>query len=144
MTDLMSTSGDAASGAAPILRWPTWIGAVVNDLAEARAFFRDAIGLPELASGETWVWFDMGWPRLLELVDRSSQPPGTQPGFIVGFAVDDVERARDTLIARGAEPVGEIGGGPDLGGRWAEFRGPGQLRFEIKQTLGSGWPPPPA
>ncbi len=34
------------------LRWPNWIGVVVEDLQAQRGFYRDAIGLSELGAGD--------------------------------------------------------------------------------------------
>jgi hypothetical protein len=47
----------------PDLRWPNWIGVVGHDLEAQRRLYRDVLGLTELAAGEDWVQFDMGWPN---------------------------------------------------------------------------------
>jgi catechol 2,3-dioxygenase-like lactoylglutathione lyase family enzyme len=117
----------------PDLRWPNWIGVVAHDLEAQRRFYRDVLGLTELAAGEDWVQFDMGWPNLFELISRSDEPQYDQPRYQSGFAVEDINSTRDELIARGVEAITEIEGGPDSGGYWCYFRDPEGNVFEISQ-----------
>ena len=111
------------------LKWPNWLGLVVDDLEAQRRFYRDTIGLTELGSGEGWVQFDLGFPNLFE---RRFQP---------GFAVDDIRAARERLLERGAEPVTEIEGEADSQGNWSYFRDPEGNIFELSQRLGEEWKP---
>jgi len=53
----------------------------------------------------------------------------------VGFTVDDIHGARDRLVARGAEPITEIEGGPGTPNLWCYFRDPEGNVFEITQWL---------
>lgn len=121
------------------LRWPNWIGVVANDLEKQRRFYRDVLGLAELESGEGWVQFDMGWPNLLEVIQRSDEPQYDRPRYQAGFAVEDIRAARERLIARGAEPLTEIEGGADSNGNWCYFRDPEGNVFEVSQRLGQSW-----
>jgi predicted enzyme related to lactoylglutathione lyase len=121
------------------MTWPNWIGLVVEDLDVQRAFYRDVLGLPELDAGADWVQFDMGFPNILELIRRSDEPEYDRPRFQPGFAVADIHAVRNLLIARGAAPVSEIGGGPDAQGYWCYFRDPEGNVFEISQRLGERW-----
>lgn len=113
---------------------------VVEDLEGQRRFYRDVLGLEELAAGEDWVQFDMGWPNLLEVLQRTGEPQYDRTRYQPGFAVEDIHDARDELIARGVEPVTDIEGGPDAGGYWCYFKDPEGNVFEISQRMGSGWP----
>lgn len=122
------------------MRWPNWIGVVVEDLEGQRRFYRDVLGLEELAAGEDWVQFDMGWPNLLEVLQRTGEPQYDRARYQAGFAVEDIHDARDELIARGVEAVTDIEGGPDAGGYWCYFKDPEGNVFEISQRMGSGWP----
>lgn len=118
------------------LGWPIWIGVVVEDLERERRFYRDVLGLHETEGGGDWVQFDMGWPNVLELIQRSDAPEYRRAGYAVGFVVPDIEAARQELLDRGVEPVTEIEGGPDSLGYWCYFRdGEGHL-FEITQRVG--------
>jgi extradiol dioxygenase family protein len=38
--------------------WPCWVGVVADDLDVQRRFYRDVLGLAELAAGPGWVQFD--------------------------------------------------------------------------------------
>ncbi len=116
-------------------RWPNWLGLVVEDLEEQRRFYRDILGLEELGAGEDWVQFDMGGPNLFELLRRDERPQYDRRRFQPGFAVDDIRAARSRLLARGAEAVTEIEGGPDAGGYWCYFRDPEGNVFEVSQRL---------
>ena len=55
------------------LSWPCWIGAVADDLDRQRQFYRDVLGLAELAAGEDWVHFDLGGSRLLGSTEVSGR-----------------------------------------------------------------------
>jgi catechol 2,3-dioxygenase-like lactoylglutathione lyase family enzyme len=84
------------------LRWPNWVGIVVEDMQAQRAFYRDVLGFKELLVGDGWVQFDMGFPNVLELLERSAEPQYDRPRYQVGYAVEDIRSAREELVARGA------------------------------------------
>ena len=112
-----------------------WLGVVVKDLKAQQRFYRDVVGLDVIESGEGWAHLDLGAGHLLELLQRSDEPPTEKKGFRPGFQVKDIEAARQELIARGAKPVGEIEGGAELGGSWCSFRDAEGNYFEIKQLM---------
>jgi len=123
----------------PKLKWPNWIGVVVEDLPVQRRFYRDAMGLAELGAGDGWVHFDMGFPNVLELLQRSDEPEYDRRRYQVGYATDDIRADRAALLALGVEPVTDIDGGPEAQGFWCYFRdGEGNI-FELSQRLGSRW-----
>jgi predicted enzyme related to lactoylglutathione lyase len=62
-----------------------------------------------------------------------------RPRYQVGFATSDISAARARIIARGAEAVTEIDGGPESQGHWCYFRDPEGNIFELSQRLGQGW-----
>jgi catechol 2,3-dioxygenase-like lactoylglutathione lyase family enzyme len=117
------------------LGWPVWVGVVTEDIAAQRAFYRDVLGLKELAAGDDWVQFDMGSGRLLELLLKSRAPQYEERRFQVGFAVEDIQRAVEELHARGVEQLTGIEGGPDSGQYWCYFRDPEGNVFEVVQQL---------
>jgi catechol 2,3-dioxygenase-like lactoylglutathione lyase family enzyme len=121
------------------LKWPNWLGVVVDDLDAQRRFYRDVLGFKELETGDGWVQFDMGWPNLLELLQRSDEPQYDRPRYQAGYAVVDIRAARDELITRGAEPLTGIEGGPEASGLWCYFRDPEGNVFEISQRVGKTW-----
>ena len=91
------------------LGWPCWVGVVAEDLDTQRRFYRDVLGLAELAAGAGWVQFDFGDAGVLELVQRSGEPPYGQARYQVGYAVADIESARHQLVVSGVPQVTEIG-----------------------------------
>ncbi len=112
------------------LGWPIWIGVVCDDFEAQRRFYRDVLGLAErnVQVGSSWFEFD---GKLLELFAKSARPQYARRGVAVGFAVDDIQAARATLLARGVEPVSEIEG--NAGDYWAYFKDAEGNLFEIVQ-----------
>jgi predicted enzyme related to lactoylglutathione lyase len=121
------------------LNWPNWLGVVVEDMAAQRRFYRDALGLKELGAGDDWVHFDMGFPNILELLERSDDPQYDRPRFQPGFAVEDIHATHARLIRQGVDAFTEIAGGPEAQGYWCYFRDPEGNVFEISQRLGQEW-----
>jgi catechol 2,3-dioxygenase-like lactoylglutathione lyase family enzyme len=121
------------------LQWPNWIGVVADDLAAQRRFYRDVLGLPEFGAGDGWVHFDMGFPNLLELLQRSEDPEYDTRRYQVGYTVSDIRSARERLIGNGLTPITEIDGGPEANGYWCYFRDPEDNVFEISQRVGDAW-----
>lgn len=121
----------------PIVGWPTWVGVVCEDLERQRGFYRDVLGLPELGGGEDWIWFDMGWPRLFELLalDRS-RPQYDERRFQLAFSTADIYAVREELLNRSVEPVTDIEGGPESHEYWCYFRDAEGFLFEVVQSVG--------
>ena len=117
-----------------LLKWPTWVGVVVDDLEAQRRFWGDLLGVPEDHSGTDFVAFDLGDDRSFELIERSAEPQYDRLRFQVGFDVENIEAAREELIRRGGEQITEIF--PDEESPWAYFRDPEGNVFEIKQRHG--------
>jgi catechol 2,3-dioxygenase-like lactoylglutathione lyase family enzyme len=115
----------------------------VDDLEAQRRFYRDVLGFAELASGEGWIQFDMGWPNMFELLGRGREPQYDARRYQVGYEVMDIRAARRDLVQRGAEAISEIEGDEGSGGYWCYFRDPEGNVFEITQRLGRGWPKGP-
>lgn len=113
--------------------WPRWIGVVCDDLESQLRFYRDVVGFRVTKRGSTWIHFEMPGGNLFELIQRSSRPQYEYRRFQVGFTVRDIEGARAELIASGVEPISELEGGADDGGRWCYFRDPEGNVFELKE-----------
>jgi predicted enzyme related to lactoylglutathione lyase len=113
------------------LRWPAWIGVVVDDLEGQRRFWGELLGVPEAGAGPDYVEFDAGDGRTFEVLKRSEAPEYDRRRFQVGFEVEDIESAREELIRHGVEPITEIVRGD--GSAWAYFRDPEGNVFEITQ-----------
>lgn len=113
--------------------WPCWVGVVAEDLDAQRRFYRDVLGLTELTAGPGWVQFDFGDAGVLEIVQRSDEPQYDQARYQIGFAVADIESAREWLVVRGVRQVTEIEGDAQGSGRWCYFRDAEGNIFEIKE-----------
>lgn len=122
-----------------LLGWVQWVGIITNDIDAQRKFYADVLGFKELAVFDDFIYFDMGWPRLLEL-KRQSAVPEEATGYQVGYMVGDIHFARNQLIERGASPIGEIEGGQEFGGFWCRFQDPDGNIFQVQQRLGPPWP----
>lgn len=129
-----------------ILRWPTWIGVVVDDLEAQRTFWADVLGVPEDHAGPGFAHFIMPTGQIFEVIERSELSEYDRRRFQVGFEVDDIQAARDELIRRGITPISEIMG-DDSPDPWAYFRDLEGNVFEIKQRkprLPNGGVEPPS
>jgi catechol 2,3-dioxygenase-like lactoylglutathione lyase family enzyme len=119
------------------LGWPCWIGVVADDLDRQRRLYREILGFTETAAGPDWVQFDLGDSRVFEIVQRSVQPQYDRARYQVGYAVEDIEDARDGLIARGVQPVSDLEGSAAAGRRWCYFRDVEGNVFELKERSGT-------
>jgi predicted enzyme related to lactoylglutathione lyase len=115
------------------LGWPCWVGVVAEDLDAQHRFYRDVLGLSEVAAGPGWVQFGFGDAGVLELVKRSAEPQYDQPRYQIGYTVADLASAREELVSRGVQQVTEIEGDAATGGRWCYFRDTEGNIFEIKE-----------
>lgn len=114
---------------------------VSADLNGQSRFYRHVLGLPQVHADDRYVWFDMGWPNMLEILavtpdDRRYGAPRVQ----VSFAVGDVVNVHATLVQRGAEPVGGMMGGPEFGTMGAYFLDAESNFFAITQRFGPPYP----
>jgi catechol 2,3-dioxygenase-like lactoylglutathione lyase family enzyme len=115
------------------LRFPAWIGVVCDDYDRQRAFYRDVLGLREAGGDADWAQYDLGPGVTFELLRRSEDPEYDAPRYQVGFVVDDIDAAREALLARGVEAITDVKEASDGRARWAYFRDPEGNVFEITQ-----------
>ena len=128
-----AAASDKEAAVTVTVGWPCWVGVVAEELDTQRWFYRDVLGLAELAAGPGWVQFDFGAAGVLELVQRSAEPQYDQARYQVGYAVADIESARDQLASHGVQQVTEIEGDAAAGGHWCYFRDAEGNIFEIKE-----------
>ena len=98
------------------------IAVVCKDVARARDFYRDVVGLPHLFdAGPQLSFFDCGGVRLM-LSPAEGEATGTS---VIYYLVNDIAASTDALRAKGASFVGEphmIARMPDHELWLAEFR----------------------
>ena len=81
----------------------------------AIAFYRDVLGLRFVADEQYAVVFDSDGTMLRIQKVREFTP---QPFTVLGWQVDDIERAADELVTRGATALRVEGLGQDARGIW--------------------------
>lgn len=75
--------------------------AFVTDMDRSLAFYRDVLGLkPEYAS-PYWSSFQLGNGRIGLHPMNPGQPKGGEPGWQIGFEVDDIKTFRAHLESNG-------------------------------------------
>ncbi|HTH06289.1 MAG TPA: VOC family protein [Ilumatobacteraceae bacterium] len=107
------------------------VSIVVDDLAAARSFYGDALGLHEIDRpdfGFPGAWYEVGAAQL-HLIEASEAPP-RRPHF--ALEVDDLDAAVDALRAAGVtvEPFPEVAGA----GKQVGVRDPSGNRVELRQA----------
>ena len=109
----------------------------MTDRAEELAtFYRDVLQLP-LVRREPGCWV-YGLPdgSLVEVFARGYGRDHFQTGPVAGFAVDDLSAAREELLERGLELLGQPGP------TWQHFRGPDGNIYELVASGGGPDPDP--
>ena len=85
------------------------IAVVCQDVARARAFYRDTLGLTHLFdAGPTLSFFNCGGVRLM--LSTAERPEDNRPGSVLYFVVGDIEATHGDLVARGVT----VGAAPHL------------------------------
>jgi predicted enzyme related to lactoylglutathione lyase len=111
------------------VRGLTWMGIRVTDLDGAKAFL-DRLGLTlDHAEGEMVAYKAKNGDTVEVFGPGDEGHRHFDTGPVVGFEVDDIERARRELEAAGVEFFGGIGRGAGLA--WSHFRGPGGFVYEL-------------
>jgi catechol 2,3-dioxygenase-like lactoylglutathione lyase family enzyme len=111
-----------------------WAGLATDDFDRTFRFFTEVLGLPVEAKLDDLAILTVGPGQQLEIFG------GDQPGKrltrnpVIAFEVDDMETARDELLAAGIELIGEVG--EANGFAWQYFRSPDGHIFEIKTVPG--------
>ncbi|HJZ59713.1 MAG TPA: VOC family protein [Gemmataceae bacterium] len=81
------------------------VSVLVTDLAKARWFYRNVLGLPEIAKPKTFdfvaLWFDLGGGQTLHLLQKPQ--PDTRSPRHFALRVPDARRAREHFRANGVE-----------------------------------------
>ena len=113
----------------------SWIGVGTDSFDRTLAFFTDILGLEARLVEKPVAVLRAGPGQIVENFGEGSErgkalnsPPA------IAFEVEDVGVARDELVAKGVEIVGEIGSWN--GHEWLYFRGPDNYMFAVKKTPG--------
>ena len=96
-----------------------YVGIIVEDVAEATAFYRDTLGFTLEGASKTMSQFETQGGAILGIQERDL--PGEQP-FEPAFMVEDVDATYAAWKARGVEMIEEPNERPF--GRTFVFRAP--------------------
>lgn len=111
-----------------------WAGLATDDFDRTFRFFTEVLGLPVEVKLDDLAILTVGPGQQREIFG------GDQPGKrltrspVIAFEVDDMESARDELLAAGIELIGEVG--EANGFAWQYFRSQDGHIFEIKTAPG--------
>lgn len=107
----------------------SWMGVRVTDFESAIAFLQ-RLGLEhERTEGEMAVFHARNGDTVEVFGPGDADHRHFTTGPVVGFEVDDVEAARRTVEAAGAELIGSVKRGGGMA--WAHFRGPEGFVYEL-------------
>lgn len=116
----------------------SWVGVGVEDFNAAVSFFTDVFCLrPAIVDERGVAILEVADGQLLEIFGPGTKGHGLNSPPVVAFEVDDVVAARDELLAKNIEILGDIGSWN--GFEWLYFRGPAGRIFSIKKTPPAGW-----
>ena len=113
-----------------MLKGFTTLMVYVRDMDRAVTFYRDTLGMTLQMQSPGWSQFTLANGAILGLhVAREEGKP--QPGFVPGFAVDDVKQAKERLAGGGATISGDFHDVP--GGVVLEFTDPDGNALNVSQ-----------
>ena len=116
----------------------SWMGIGVEDYPSAVAFFRDVLGLRLAVEDERGVaMMQVAERQVLEVFGPGTTGHARCVPPVVAFEVDDVADARNELMRKNVELVGDFGSWN--GFEWQYFMGPAGMKFAIKKTPSDGW-----
>ncbi|MCI4352485.1 MAG: VOC family protein [Thermoplasmata archaeon] len=112
----------------------SWVGIKTDKLGELATFFRTILGLRAIREDRDFILFRLPDGDLLELFGPEGPDlPGqfSDVRVMPGFAVDDIEGAREELKAAGGELMGPLERDDTIGLAWQHFRGPDGWIYEL-------------
>jgi catechol 2,3-dioxygenase-like lactoylglutathione lyase family enzyme len=115
-----------------------WVTLQVPDVERSRAFWRDAVGLPERTAVPGWVELQVTDEVMLALHPVFHAPALARQGYdrggpVLGVKVDSLEARTARLTEAGARPLGEPHAVP--GGLARDFMDPDGYVLELVELL---------
>ena len=115
----------------------SWLGVGTDDFAGTLAFFTGVLGLEPAIVDDKGVAILHAGDSQVEIFGPGTSGRARTSPPVPAFEVEDVEAAREELLAAGVELLGDIGRWN--GFEWQYFRGPDGHVFAVKKTPGAGW-----
>lgn len=117
----------------PLFKGLVWLGVRTEKFDELSNFYANILELPLIHEEPGFKVFDLPNGDRIELFaayDESKKHFKTGP--VVGFQVDDIEKAKKELEKKGIHFIGGIEG---KSSKWAHFIGPDENIYEITNRL---------
>ena len=107
-----------------------WLGLRTEKLDETVRFFTDVLGLEVALREEDMVKLQLGDDTEVELFGPGDEDHKFfERAPVVGFLVDDVDKAREEMEQKGVEFIGPVQRWEDSA--WSHFKGPNNNVYEI-------------
>lgn len=107
-----------------------WAGLATDDFHRSLRFFTDVLGLPVETQGDDVAILTVGPGQQLEIFGGNHPGKRLTANPVVAFEVENMDEARNNLLAAGIELIGDVGSWN--GFQWQYFRSPDGHIFEIK------------
>ncbi len=116
-----------------------WIGLLVQDYEATCSFFEEVLGLKRMWRDKrresTMYLFPSG--QEIEVYAPSNRTRKAKyryyNGPVIGITVDDIEKAREELIQKGAEFIDPVDSLKDGSVKWTHFWGPDGQFYSLQQ-----------
>jgi catechol 2,3-dioxygenase-like lactoylglutathione lyase family enzyme len=110
----------------------SWVGVGTDHYEASLRFFTEVLGLEIEAEADKQAILRVGPGQQLEIFGAEGRGKTLNTPPTIAFEVDDVAAASQSLVAGGAELIGEPGSWS--GHEWQYFRTPDGHIFEIKRS----------
>ncbi|HLD94985.1 MAG TPA: VOC family protein [Anaerolineales bacterium] len=119
------------------IRGYSWAGAPTSDFDRTNRFFREDLGLEMLMRDDERMVgiFKLPTGQLFEVFGPGNRYQKLMNSPAIAFDVDDIDRARAELEAKGVKFVSEIERGSH-GDAWTFFEGPDGYLYQLFQRSG--------
>ena len=107
-----------------------WAGVATENFERSLRFFTEVLGLPVEVQTENVAILTAGPGQQLEIFGGDHPGKKLTANPVIAFEVEDMETARNELLAAGVELIGDVGSWDRY--QWQYFCSPDGHIFEIK------------
>lgn len=110
----------------------SWAGVRTDKFKETKSFFQNFFGVKPIKEEDGFVAFHLDNGQAFEVFSEDYKTHKYfTTGPVVGFDVDDIDKAREEMGRMGIEFIRPTAGDPTRS-RWAHFRGPDGNIYELR------------